>query len=93
MLIRGEKGTKVKLTIFHKDEDKSKDIEVVRDIIVMNTVDWKMMDNKVAYISINQFKEDTGREFDAIIDKVLIEEPKGIVLDLRNNPEDSSTSR
>ncbi len=86
MLIRGEKGTKVKLTIFHKDEDKSKDIEVVRDIIVMNTVDWKMMDNKVAYISINQFKEDTGREFDAIIDKVLIEEPKGIVLDLRNNP-------
>lgn len=86
MLIRGEKGTKVKLTILHKDEEKTRDIEVTRDIIVMNTVDWKMMDNKVAYISINQFKEDTGQEFDRIIDQVLAEEPRGIVLDLRNNP-------
>lgn len=86
MLIRGEKGTKVKLTILHKDDEKSKDVEVVRDIIVMNTVDWKMMDNKVAYISINQFKEDTGQEFDKIIDKVLLGEPRGIILDLRNNP-------
>jgi len=86
MLIRGEKGTKVNLTILRKDEEKSRDIEVVRDTVVMNTVDWKMMDGNVAYISINQFKDDTGQEFDRIIDDVLLKEPKGIVLDLRNNP-------
>lgn len=86
MLIRGEKGTKVKLTLLRKDEEKSRDIEVVRDTVVMNTVDWKMMDDNVAYISINQFKDDTGQEFDRIIDDVLLKEPKGIVLDLRNNP-------
>jgi len=86
MQIRGEKGTKVKLTILRKGEAKSKDIEVTRDIIVMNTVDWKMLDGSIAYISINQFKEDTGQEFDRITDNVLLKEPKGIILDLRNNP-------
>lgn len=86
MRIRGEKGTKVKLTILHKNNEKTTDIDVVRDIVVINTVEWAIIGDRVAHISINQFKEDTGKEFDQIIDKVLIEEPKGIVLDLRNNP-------
>lgn len=86
MLIRGEKGTTVRLTILRGKESEKKEIDVVRDIIVMNTVDWKMMDGKIAYISINQFKEDTGNEFDRISDDVLLKEPKGIVLDLRYNP-------
>lgn len=86
LLIRGEKGTKVKLTIVREGDKDFREIEVVRDVIVVNTVDWKMMEGKIAYISINQFKEDTGVEFDNKISEILSEEPKGIILDLRNNP-------
>lgn len=86
LLIRGEKGTSVKLTIIREGDKDLREIEVTRDIIVVNTVDWKMMDDKIAYISINQFKEDTGIEFDNKINEILSEGPKGIILDLRNNP-------
>ncbi|MFZ2970156.1 MAG: S41 family peptidase [Minisyncoccia bacterium] len=86
LLIRGEKGTSVKLTIIREGDKDLREIDITRDIIVVNTVDWKMMDGKIAYISINQFKEDTGIEFDNKINEILSEGPKGIILDLRNNP-------
>lgn len=85
-LIRGEKGTKVKLTISRNGLEKLKEIEITRDIIVINTVEWEMKDNKIAYIRINQFKADTAAELDDKIDEMLLSESRGIILDLRNNP-------
>ena len=38
--IRGPKGTKVKLTILHEGEQKPIDVEVVRDTIVIKSVEW-----------------------------------------------------
>ena len=84
-LIRGEKGTKVVLTISHEGADDLKEIEIVRDTIVVETVEWKMMEN-IAYISINQFGEDTSTEFDKCVNEILIKNPDGIIIDLRNNP-------
>lgn len=85
-LIRGEKGTKVRLTINRNGIEKPKEIEITRDIIVVNTVEWEMKDNKIAYIRINQFKADTATELDNKIDEMLLNELHGIILDLRNNP-------
>ena len=45
-----------------------------------------MKGNKIAYLKISQFARDTGDELNKEIDKILINNPKGIVLDLRNNP-------
>ncbi len=86
MLIRGEKGTKVKLTTSREGSEKLKEIEVLRDVIVINTVEWKMLENNIAYILISQFNEDTTIEFDKKTNEVLAAGSKGIVLDLRNNP-------
>ena len=83
-LIRGEEGTKVILTISREEVDELKEIEIIRGIVVVETVEWEMMEN-IAYISISQFNEDTSAEFDSYIDEILIEDPSGIIIDLRNN--------
>jgi len=84
-LIRGEKGTKVVLTIGRDKSDELKEIEVVRDIIIVETVEWEMMKSSIAYIEISQFNEDTSAEFDDCVNSILIKNPAGIILDLRNN--------
>jgi len=85
-LIRGKKGTKVKLTISRDGVDGLKEIYVLRDTIVLETVEWEMKDNGIAYISISQFKQDTAVELDNKVGEILSVNPRGIILDLRNNP-------
>ena len=84
-LIRGEKGTKVLLTIARNGLDELKDIEVIRDTIVLKTVEWEIKENNIAYIKISQFKEETTFELDNEIDDILAIDPRGIIIDLRNN--------
>lgn len=85
-IIRGEKGTKVRLLISRDGLDELKEIEVTRDVIKIETVEWELKDGKIAYIKISQFKEETAAEFNSQINDILISDPAGIVVDLRNNP-------
>jgi carboxyl-terminal processing protease len=84
-LIRGEKGTKVLLTIAREGLDDLKDIEIIRYTIVLKTVELEIKENNIAYIKISQFKEDTTFELDDKIDDILAIDPIGIIIDLRNN--------
>lgn len=83
-MIRGDKGTSVHIGIIRGEEVLSFDI--TRDTIIDKTVRWEMKDGQIAYIEITQFKQDTAKELDAQIGDILTQDPKGIVLDLRNNP-------
>lgn len=83
-LIRGEEGTKVKLIIVRGEEVKT--IEITRETIQDKTVRWEMKDGGIAYIDITQFKRGTADELDAQIGDILAQDPKGIIIDLRNNP-------
>ncbi len=85
-MIRGEKGTAVKLTVTRDGIDDLKEIKIVRDVIDVKSVEWEMKDGGIAYLKISQFSLDTSNELNKEIDKILINNPKGIVLDLRNNP-------
>lgn len=83
-LIRGEKGTSVKITVMRGKEYK--DFEIVRDTIIDKTVKWEMKEGGIVYLEISQFKEDTAKELDEQIVSILSQNPKGLVLDMRNNP-------
>ena len=85
-IIRGEKGTMVKLTVRRDGLHELKEIEIVRDIIKIETVEWELKSGNIAYIRISQFKEETIDEFDSQIDDIIVNDPKGIIVDLRNNP-------
>jgi len=83
--IRGKKGTAVNLLIFSNEGTGPKEVEIIRDVIKVKSVKWEMKD-KVAYIQISSFNEDTAELFDQAIRDLVIKNPKAFVLDLRNNP-------
>ncbi|MDD5342126.1 MAG: S41 family peptidase [Patescibacteria group bacterium] len=85
-LIRGEKGTRVTLLIVHEGESEPVAISIARDTITTESVSWKMLDSKLAYVAITSFSNDTVTQFNKAITEILLEEPKGLILDLRNNP-------
>lgn len=94
--IRGPKGTSVELTLLRgskeftlkirREEIKVASIEVSQE----KKKDCKEKCDKVTYLRINQFGEDTNNEWDKAVDKVEQEWNskviKGLVLDLRDNP-------
>lgn len=83
--IRGEKGTEVTLTVI-RGEDKPLDITIVRDKIIVASVKTELKDNNVYYLKISSFNEDTENLFHEAVMDIQLKNPKGIVLDLRNNP-------
>jgi len=84
-LIRGQGGTEVTLTIWRDTWEKPKDFKIKRDRIEVASVKWEMKKD-IAYIEINHFNEDTTGKFNQAITELLPKNPKGIILDLRNNP-------
>ncbi len=84
--IRGSKGTSVKLTISRGGTAEPTELEIPRDRITVKSVKFKMLDNKIAYIELNQFGDDTVREFDRAIRDLQAQNARGLILDLRNNP-------
>lgn len=85
-LIRGERGTKVTLSIFREDWNSTKDIEIIRDTIKIPLMDWSLKDDKIAYIQIYQFDERLVYDFEKAVMQILQSPADRIILDLRNNP-------
>ena len=87
--IRGPKGTPVVLTIFHEGATATEDIEVVRDTIVIKSVELEWKENgSVAYVRLSRFGGRTESEWNEVINQIVAKgnSVSGMVLDLRNNP-------
>jgi len=84
--IRGPKGTGIVLTVISQNAEESKEIKITRDTIDLKSVNYEQKWGNIAYIQITSFSEDTANEFNKEITKVIADNNKGIVLDLRNNP-------
>lgn len=85
-LIRGPKGTTVTLTIVHAKSDKPVDITIVRDTIIVKSVDLSFKEN-IAILKISRFGDTTNDEWDKAVAQIN-QKPavKGLILDLRNDP-------
>jgi len=81
----GPAGTTVHLTILRKDEEKLLEFDVVRAKITMKSSTGEMLENDIAYIQITTFGEKTTPELLAVMKELMAQNPKGIILDLRNN--------
>lgn len=84
-LIRGEEGTDVTLLILRKGWDKPKEFVITRRIIQIPTLDWEMQDGKIAYIQLYSFNANAPQLFYKASFEALLQGPKGLILDLRNN--------
>jgi carboxyl-terminal processing protease len=86
--MRGEPNTKVLLTIFRKDENRTFPVTITREEIKQQSVRGKVIEPGYAWIRVSQFQERTVDDFAKKLDEVYKQEPKlkGLVLDLRNDP-------
>ncbi|WP_205168401.1 S41 family peptidase [Bacillus pakistanensis] len=86
LLIRGEKGTEVTLTIQRPGSEDTTQVKITRDEIPLETVYPEMQENGIAKIQITSFSDDTYDELVKAIEQMKKEGMKGLVLDLRQNP-------
>jgi carboxyl-terminal processing protease len=84
-MIRGPKGTKVRLTIFREGWEKEKQFEIVRDVIEVPSLRWEEKEGMV-YIKIYQFSEKASLDFAKAAIEILKLPSNKIILDLRDNP-------
>ena len=86
--MRGEPQTKVMLTIFRKDENRSFPVTITREEIKTQSVKGKMIEPGYGWIRLSQFQERTVEDFARKVEELYRAEPnlRGLVLDLRNDP-------
>ena len=82
--IHGEKGTAVTIRVQRGDEEKEFTME--RATVEVESVSSRMMENKIGYISISGFKENTYSQFKEALTALQKDGMKGLILDLRDNP-------
>ena len=86
--MRGEPNTKVTLTIFRKEENRTFPVTITREEIRTQSVRGKVIEPGYAWIRLSQFQERTVDDFVRKVEEVYKQDPnlKGMVLDLRNDP-------
>lgn len=83
-LLRGPKGSTVKLKL--ERSGVTIDKIVIREEIKQPNVSYSgMLDQQVGYIKLDKFLENSGQEVKDALVAINKQQPKGLILDLRNN--------
>lgn len=86
-LLKGPKGSTVKVGILRRGVDELITFNIERDHIPIHSVDYAyMVRDKVGYISVTRFAETTYAEFKQALNRLLAQGMEGLILDLRGNP-------
>ena len=85
--IRGPVGQEVALTISREGWDSPREIVIVRDIIVIPTLEVEVVEGNIAHIQLFSFNANANRLFfDEVFKLFAARNTQGLILDLRNNP-------
>ncbi len=85
--MRGERGSKVSLSVLSEGEEQPRTVVLERDRIKVQSVRQDTLEPGYGYIRISQFQNNTGMETGKALEKLQGEGTlKGLILDLRNNP-------
>jgi carboxyl-terminal processing protease len=85
-LIRGPAGSSVTLTLERQGVADPFDVTITRAAIEIPLVEARMLDEGVGYIALSQFSSGATEQLNAALDELLAQNPKGVILDLRDNP-------
>lgn len=87
-LLKGEKGSAVKIGVLRGSNPLVQNFSIVRDEIPMHSIDVSYMaDQKTGYIKLNRFSATTYEEFMTGVEKMIEEEGmEDLIIDLRHNP-------
>ena len=85
-LLRGYPETRVTLTLLRPKEEKNRTYTLTREIILINTVEYKTLDSQIGYLKISSFSKQTENQLKEGLKQAEENGVKGFVLDLRENP-------
>lgn len=85
-MIRGVEGTSAHLKIYREGEPDYLEFDVTRRVVENVNVYSHMMEDEIGYIQVQQFYDNTTKEFEDAFEGLQSEGAKGVVVDLRDNP-------
>lgn len=85
-MIKGEKGTEVKITVTRGEGEEELTVTAVRDTVQVQTVDYRMLENQIGYIQVTEFDAVTAEQYQKAMDDLTQQGMTGLVVDLRGNP-------
>ncbi len=86
-IMRGEPGTKMRLSIIKEGKIEPIDIDLVREVIEVHPVNYEIREDHIAYLRLKQFNANSAKDFKAAIEEISKDASvEGLVIDLRNNP-------
>lgn len=83
--VKGPAGTSVHLTIARAGETRPLELDISRALITTDGVTTKLLEGGIAYVKVPTFGANTNRELIAGLRTLMAEEPRGVILDLRDN--------
>ncbi|MGB9716109.1 MAG: S41 family peptidase [Thermodesulfovibrionales bacterium] len=84
--MRGAPKTSVTITILREGWKETRDFTIVREMIKIKSVKYKVLEDNIGYVKISQFQEQTANDLATAIEKLSQEKINALILDLRNNP-------
>jgi carboxyl-terminal processing protease len=85
--LRGTPGTKVTITVLREKDKRLQDVTITRDIIKIKDIRRaQILTEGIGYIKLAEFRENTAKDLDQALKKLMEENMKALILDLRNNP-------
>src|SRR3989338_11284280 len=85
-LIRGPKGTKVKLTVYRTGTKEPFELEVTRDVIDIPTISTRTLPGGIFVIELYSFSAQSPNFFRTALREFILSDTDKLVLDLRGNP-------
>lgn len=83
--LRGKPGTSVTIWVRREGEEELLKFEIVRENIKLVSVRSEMMEEKLGYVKITQFKQNTAQDVREAFKTLIAQGARGFALDLRNN--------
>ena len=86
-LMRGLVGSSIEITVRRRGVKKALIFNITREVIQVQSVKSKLIDNNIGYIRLTSFNENSSEQIKEKINKLnKNKDLKGYILDLRNNP-------
>jgi len=84
--LRGKPGTKVTITISREGVKDPIDFTITRDIIKIEVIKYKTLENNIGYIALFEFNSNSYDDMKKALDELKKQGMDSLILDLRNNP-------
>lgn len=85
-LIRGPRGTVVRLKIQREGVEEPFVVPITRDKVELPIIETRMLEGNIAYLRLAEFNAISDERVHEALKELLAQKPMGLILDLRGNP-------